>query len=366
MHVCLISTEILGWGKAGGYGFATRALGQQLVERGHQVTVVMPQPRATEGDSHVLDGIRIRTYPRLAFERGTALLSETNADVYHSQEPSMGTWLARRARPEKIHIVTSRDPRLFWDWLIEMRYPTYSALQVLKTAAYYENFLTRGAVRGADRVFVPAKFLRQTVKRKYGLKTMPDFLPTPIRMPAAVQKAEQPTVCYVGRLDRRKRPEAFLELPRRFPNVRFVCVGEAQDPDYAAMIQSRYGDLPNLEMIGFVDQFADNRLSDILAESWVLVNTSSREGLPNSYIEACGHRCAVLSAVDPDEFASRFGVHAADRDFATGLEQLLKDDTWRARGEAGYAYVKEHNDAPVAAERHIRIYEEMHALRHGR
>ena len=357
MHVCILSTEILGWGTAGGYGFATRALGNQLTQRGHRVTVVLPQPRGTEDRNHTLGGIKIYTYPRLAFKQGAALLREVDADIYHSQQPSIGTWLAIREQPNKKHIVTCQDPRLFSDWLAELRYPSRSVFQVIKTAAYYENFFTRNGVRSADRVSVPAKFLRERVKRKYGLRNLPDFLPTPVRIPREVNKATRPTVCYVGRLDRRKRPESFLELPLQFPEVQFFCVGAAQDPDYAARIHARYGQISNLEITGFVDQFSDDRLSNILGRSWILVNTSVREGLPNTFIEACGHRCAVLSALDPDEFATRFGVHVPDRDFANGLRELLKEDVWRMRGKTGYEYVKANYDASVAAERHLRDYD---------
>jgi len=357
MHVCLLSTEILGWGRAGGFGFATRALGDQLVERGHRVTVILPQPRGTEERNIVLGGINVSAYPRLAFTEGLALLRSVDADVFHSQEPSVGSWLARRAQPGKKHFVTCRDPRSFSDWLMEMRYPSYSAFQVLKAAVYYENFLTRAAVRKASKVFVPAQFLGEKVKRKYGLKMVPEFLPTPIRFPDTVRKAQRPTVCFVGRLDRRKRPESFLELPERFPEVEFICVGDAQDPDYAAMIEERYGRIANLDLTGFIDQFADDRLSKILARSWILVNTSVREGLPNSFIEACGHRCAILSSVDPEAFATRFGAFVPERDFATGLRTLLQDDAWRDRGEAGYAYAKANNDAAVSVELHLQVYE---------
>jgi len=42
LKVCLVSTEILGWGLAGGFGFATRSLGRELARRGVDVHVVSP------------------------------------------------------------------------------------------------------------------------------------------------------------------------------------------------------------------------------------------------------------------------------------------------------------------------------------
>ena len=98
-----------------------------------------------------------------------ALFREADADIYHSHEPSLGGWLAMRAMPHRKHIVTNQDPRLLRDWWIEFRHPTYSPFQVLKTAAYYENPLTRRSVRAAHRVMVPALYLKKVVAGKYGL-----------------------------------------------------------------------------------------------------------------------------------------------------------------------------------------------------
>ena len=44
----------------------------------------------------------------------------------------------------------------------------------------------------------------------------------------------------------------------------------------------------------FVDQFAGDALSRILAESWIIMNTSAREGLPNSMIEAAAAKSKPL------------------------------------------------------------------------
>lgn len=358
-HVCLISTEILGWGKAGGYGFVVRMIGTQLIKRGYRVTVIIPKPRDVPEDTIQLDGIEVRSYPRTGFAEGMALFGDADADIYHSHEPSLGGWLAMRAMPHRRHIVTNQDPRLLRDWWIEFRYPTYSSLQVLKTAAYYENPWTRRSVRAAHRVMVPAQYLKRVVARKYGLADEPIFMPTPIRVPASVRKADEPTVCYLGRLDRRKRPERFLDLAGRFPDVRFVCVGVAQDEAYDEHLRTTYGGVPNLVMTGFIDQFRDSRVSDILASSWVLINTSAREGLPNTYMEAAGHRCAILSAVDPDGFASRFGHHAQIGDFEGGLRHLLTDDHWRRQGEAGFDYVNDTYEVGKAIDRQVALYDEI-------
>jgi glycosyltransferase involved in cell wall biosynthesis len=109
-------------------------------------------------------------------------------------------------------------------------------------------------------------------------------------------------------------------------------------------------------MVGFIDQFETDELSRLLGRSWILVNTAAREGLPNAYIEAAAHRCAILSAVDPDGFASKFGYHASKDDFAKGLKTLLKDDLWMSSGQQGYEFVSEVFMCDKAIDQHLAIY----------
>lgn len=359
MRVCLICTEFLGWGAAGGYGFVTRITGEYLAERGIDTHAVIPQPRDINERETSINGVKLKNYPRLAFAEGRRLFASCDADIYMSFEPSLGSWLAQKAMPRKRHIVSFQDPRLFKDWWIEFIHPTLSKKQVLMTCLYYDNPLTRSAVHGADHRVVPANFLIEKAKRKYKLDSAPTFLPTPVKMPVSVEKSERPTVCCVGRWDRRKRLEIFFELAKDFPDVTFIAPGVAQDAEYDAQLRKTYGSLPNVEMPGFLDQFKDDRLSKVYESSWILVNTAAREGLPNTFIEACGHRCAILSPSDPDKFASRFGCFVGDGDFGAGMRALLTDDRWRDQAEKGYAYVRDIYDAGRAIDAHVNLFESV-------
>ena len=193
----------------------------------------------------------------------------------------------------------------------------------------------------------------------YGLPAEPPLLPTPVRIPEPPRKADTPTVCYLGRADRRKRPEVFLELAARFPAVRFVLVGDAQQARQRELLRQRSAQLPNLEWKGFVNQFESDGVARVLGASWILVNTSLREGLPNAFLEACAHGCAILSQLDPDGFASRFGYWAARGDYADGLRRLLQEEQWRERGRAGAAYVAATYGLERAVAQHLAVYERL-------
>lgn len=318
-------------------------------------TAVIPR-RAGQGAVEDLDGITVYGFPRWAPWLAARLYRACDAHIYHSQEPSWGTWLAMQAAPGKRHLVTFRDPRTAADWKIEQDLPSPSRAQVMLNRLYEDSALVRRAIRRADGVFCAAKHLIPKVMQKYGLASEPAFLPTPVPVPPRVCKGGRPAVCFLARWDRRKRPELFFELARQFAEVQFIAVGRSRDPAYDHALRDEYGDLPNLEMTGFLDQFASDQLSRILERSWVMVNTAAREGLPNSFIEAAAHGCAILSAVDPDEFASRFGRQVRNDDFATGLAALLKDGEWRRRGCAGREYVRQTFELERAVDQHLEVY----------
>ena len=358
MRVCLICVEIFAWGKFGGFGRATRTIGRELVKRGVEVTAVVPRQR-DQLPSEDLDGMQVLSFkPNQLLSVGD-LFRQVDADIYHSEEPSMGTYLAMRAMPGRKHIVTFRDTRDWQDWRIELSLPSLHPFQVIANYFYEDNQLVSSAVRRADALFTAAKLLIPKARKKYRLSEDPKFLPTPVSMPDQVNKTLEPTVCFVSRWDRRKRPEIFFELAREFPEVRFLAAGKSRDQEWDQHLRSKYESIPNLEMVGFIDQFKTDELSRLLGRSWILVNTAAREGLPNAYIEAAAHRCAVLSAVDPDGFASRFGYHAVQEDFSKGLQTLLADDLWMKCGQRGFDYVSEIFECDKAIDKHLAIYDRM-------
>jgi glycosyltransferase involved in cell wall biosynthesis len=360
MKVCFIVSEFFAWGKYGGYGTATRVLATEMVRRGLEVTVVTPA-RGAQPEREEVEGVTVLSHPAQSLRTQFQLLRACGADVYHSQEPSLGTWLARKAAPHAAHVVTCRDTRVSADWLIELRsWILDRSFRTLLTFPYENNPLVRRSVRAADAVYCPNEFSRPIAQAKYKLSRLPGFLPNPVRPPTVpVRKAEHPTVCFVGRWDRRKRPDLFFELARVFPDVKFIAMGQARAPALAEELQRRFGGLPNLELQGFVDQFSSTRFQETLSRSWILVNTALREGLPRSFLEAASFKCAILSRVDPDGFASRFGHRVEQDDFAGGLRLLLKDGTWRARGEEACAYVSAKYGFEASISQHLEAYQRL-------
>ena len=360
MHVCLTCIELFADSIYGGFGRATRFIGGELVRRGVKVSVVVPRRSPKYPARYELEGMAIHQYRPSRPWEAVGLFRSIGADVYHSQDGSLNTWFARMGAPSAAHIVTIRDPMDRNDWRIESDYAKMPRFGWAMYRLFISNPLVTRAIRQADGLYCAAQFLIPKAAALYGLRRTPGFLPSPVRMPTATQKAERPTVCYVGRWEARKRVELFFELAQQCPGVDFIAVGGARDPERDRALRQQYGRVPNLRMTGVLDQFVSPEWSAVLGRSWILVNTSAREGLPTTFMEAAAHRCAILSFTDPDGFATQFGQQAREGELKRGLHDLMRDDRWARLGEAGRAHVEMVFSVEHAMDAHLRVYD--HAL----
>jgi len=358
MRICFLCVEIFAWGKYGGFGRATRMIGRELARRGVEVCAIVPR-RMDQKPVEELDGIRIYGFDLKNIPQALKLYQEVDADIYHSEEPSTSTYLAMKMMPDRKHMITFRDVRMWDDWKIEFQLPSISRMQVIKNWLYEDNPAVWQAVHHADGLFAASNVVGERAVKKYHLADPVPLLPTPVNVPETIQKAGTPWVCFVARLDRRKRPELFFKLAERFPQVHFISMGTSRDPGLEKELEARYSSIPNLEIGGFIDQFSGGKHSEVLEKSWILVNTAAREGLPNSFVEAAAHRCAILSAVDPDNFASEYGYFVQNDDFDAGLTWLLENNHWQECGKKGHAYIQNTYEVESAISRHLKLYEEL-------
>jgi glycosyltransferase involved in cell wall biosynthesis len=366
MHICLICIEFFGDSIYGGFGRATRCIGAELAKRGLQVSVVVPRRSPERPDRYTLDGMTVHQIGPGRPDRALRLLSSLNADLFHSQDTSILTALAQMAAPHAAHVITFRDPMDRHDWAIESDFAGMPQLGWNLYRWFITNPLVVQSLRRMDGLFCAAEFLITKTSALYQLPRHPKFLASPVPMPGPIAKAAHPTVCFVGRWEGRKRVELFFELAREHPHIDFLAIGGARDPASDQALRERYGAIPNLQMPGVLDQFTGPAWSEALGRSWILVNTSAREGLPTTFIEAAAHRTAILSFTDPDGFASRFGRCVEGGSLSEGLAWLLQNDRWRQLGDMGRACVEATFSPPVAMEAHQRAYHQAIETAHRR
>lgn len=322
-----------------------------LADRGYRVTVVASRGRK-QRPMEVVDGVVVYSYPLLAYPLTGKMYRRCNSDIYHSQDLSWGSIIALENMSEKIHLVTCQNPKSIQDWHKVNSY--YPIRRRIFNKIFWDKL--RRTIQEMDGVYCQAWYTIPKAKSIYELEEFPGFLPNPVRIPDnPPEKAETPTVCFLGRLDEEKRPELFFELAREFPEINFIAVGRAHNATRDERLRRRYMGIPNLELSGFKTGIEKTR---ILEDSWALVNTSISECLPISFLEAAAQGCAILSIHDPDDFATRFGYKASSiDDLALGLSELIREGSWREKGRKGYKYVKKVHDMRHVIDRHIEVYD---------
>ena len=372
MRVCLIATELAGHSKSyGGFGMLTRDIAKGLVDRGLEVYVVVcrqpgQKPIVVDEGGFTVISCPLPLYTGITrVRRFKSIFELIDADIYHSEEPSVGTSLAIEAMPHRRHIITFQDPRTIEDRKIDwgIYSKKISKNDVIKfIISYY--FSVKKYVKKADALFCQAKYIIPKVMKIYNLHKTPGFLPNPVKIPTErIIKNSNPTVCFIGRWDIRKNPELFFELAKRFPDVKFIAAGACRtDLKRDKMLREKHKNIPNLVMPGWVD---NTEKSKILEKSWIMINTSYRECLPVSYIEAVSYQCAILSYENPDNFPDNFGYRAKKVDieeYSKGLKFLLENNRWKNLGMRGYEYVKSTFEYDKVIDKHIKIYEEVMKL----
>lgn len=169
--------------------------------------------------------------------------------------------------------------------------------------------------------------------------------PAPIQINSFVEPAPQTDVpgealLWVSRLVDYKRPLLFADLAAAVPEARFWQLPiRTSAPEYEATLtelERRAAQLDNLEL---VPQRPHAELQALIGRAVAMVNTSSFEGVPNTWLEGWARGVPALTySFDPDGRIATHGLGIAaggDWDaFVAGAREL-----WAARDRrAGSAY----------------------------
>jgi len=284
-----------------------------------------------------------------------------NADIYHSQSPNLMSTAAMLGDPNKKHIITCRDPRTVKDWIIEVKDSTWKRrLRNIPLSVFEEGPVVRWTIKRADAVAYAAYYLKDKIIQMYKLKGKPILLPNIQDVPQTLStKAKKPTVCFVGRLDKRKRPEKLFNLAKRFPNIQFLVMGRSEEKKRQKNLEREAEKIKNITMLGYLDKFLDKRFYKTYERAWILINTASREAHPLTFFEAASRGCAIMSHVNPDNWASRFGFWVQRDEYEKGLKYLLEKNRWKGLGKKAHSYVLKNYEKTRSVNIHINLYRRL-------
>ncbi|MEP7244981.1 MAG: glycosyltransferase family 4 protein [Gammaproteobacteria bacterium] len=215
------------------------------------------------------------------------------------------------------------------DW--DVRKPKFSGWGPRVVLHRLSRWISEYGLRRASAIIVQTHDQARTLKTEYGLDAtlvVPNVQPLPPpREPVA--RSGPRRVIWVGNFKPVKNPELFLDLAAAFAkdgSVRFVMIGRAGDATYAPL-HDRIRQMANVDYLG---ELPVESVDAEIAASDILVNTSSTEGFPNTFIQGWLRGVpAVSCSVDPDGCLSRGGagiMAGSPARLVTVISELLADE----------------------------------------
>lgn len=181
------------------------------------------------------------------------------------------------------------------------------------------NFDSSLNIKWADVVVAQTQYQKDKVFENYGKHAVliRNSYISGSKLPS---KSETPFILWVATMRVLKQPEVFIELANKFHNVNFTMIGgPSEDLDYYKSIISKSEQIKNLNFVGFVPL---HEIEEYFQKAWVFVNTSQKEGFPNTFLQSWANHTPVVSLnVDPDEIICTYRLGFHSRTF----DQLVED-----------------------------------------
>ena len=306
---------------AGGAELQAALMARELVRRGHEA--VLCGADTGQPDKAEWEGIRIRNGG--SYEQGTL------ADTLRAW-PKIHRVL-REERPDFV-VVYGWTALLYalawWRLVIPFKLVFVCALDAEIDGEFLRRHPLRGFVfhrgmRAADlRLSITASQATEFVRQGMDCTVTRLLLQ---QVPAGATRGKPVDLLWVARCEEVKRPGLFLELARALPEARCRMICVSHDKQLFADIKMQAECLPNVE---FVEGVAYREISREFEAAKIFLNTSSHEGVPNTFTHAgLAHTAIASLEIDPDRMFVHFspGVMARGRfsELVSGVQRLLGD-----------------------------------------
>ena len=395
----------------GGFGFLTRKKAEELAKQNVEVHVFVPR-YSFDGINNknlnlVINKVNIHflktrynpfsdhssilndlVYPNIIDRDILNEFKRYDLDLFHSEDPFIFSIIASKLN--KPHVKIFQDPFDSIDKeVMKQSYIDY----ILKPDIYNPNFVTEAEVRKKyfdyahkyytkhsffsvsdqilaryiakeprESIFTEANFISKKLRDMFNLKFVPETLYNPIDIPKGKynQKSSQPSIIFLGRFEEQKRPDVALAIAKKLHEYKFYFVGmpspkQAYIKEYNKL-KRLYKKYKNIHFLGFIEE---KQKLELLSSSWILLNTSVREGLPISFLEAGAYGNAIVSSLNQEGYPSLFGDFVKDKNFETAIRELVNSEKCLAIGKTAHKYIKRHHATPYIIRKTIKVYKSV-------
>ncbi|MBI2415260.1 MAG: glycosyltransferase family 4 protein [Candidatus Kerfeldbacteria bacterium] len=173
--------------------------------------------------------------------------------------------------------------------------------------------------------------------------------PTVYPIPATVlPRSLRKGILWVGRAEQWKQPELFINLAEQLPQQSFTMIMPAgNDVAFYQTVLTRARTFSNLTVL---EQVPFTQIDDYFSRTLLLVNTSTMEGFPNTFIQATKNGTPIVSwRVNPDGIITTHNLGAVASDSSEQLveqvQQLVTDTAlWQQCSDHCHTYAQAQHD----------------------
>jgi glycosyltransferase involved in cell wall biosynthesis len=291
-HVCFIKAGVYGvitGEEAGGAEREIYLLAKEFKRRGFEVTIItgregQEMPDAIEG-INLIKGPTSKNskllYPLKAISYFRCM-KQADADIYFLLG---GIWISMILNIYSLLLKSNSIYRVISDK--DIKFNNGNVFTRLKFSLYIQS------LKMMDLVVTQTIEQKETLAEQHNLKSK--VIPGGYTLPdeeEMINPEDREYFLWVGRLTENKQPEVFAHIARQLPSIKFVMIGPIEDQVYDGVFEEVEAELNNFEYLGFV---ASQRTDEFFREAIALVNTSSVEGFPNTFLEAWRYGTPVVS-----------------------------------------------------------------------
>lgn len=206
----------------------------------------------------------------------------------------------------------------------------YTASGLLK---YVDRMVGEYGIRRAGAIVAQTQQQADFLKAHHGRNAtavIGNFHPLPMEK---ICKREPVKIIWVANLKPNKRPELFVRLAsdlQYWDGVRFIMIGHPGSLQKYSALHKEINNLRNIEFFGIQTLGEVNKQ---LAQGHIFINTSIKEGFPNTFVQAWMRETPVISVeVDLDGLLANgdIGLLSGSYDqLKKDVEHLLKEPALR-------------------------------------
>ncbi|MCS3677801.1 glycosyltransferase involved in cell wall biosynthesis [Salinibacter ruber] len=325
--VCVVSPWLYQYtsetfeGGAGGAERQQSMILSELIEEGYEVSVIVAdfdqKPREVYSGLVLIKGLPKDMSGLLGGMRFLRSLSGTlfsvNAEIHHvrgAPRLATATFLCSKVLRRQFVFRVANDADVDPSYLLRR----YSKPFVL---------LYRSVLSAADAVIAQTEHQQHLLKKHFGVEAylVPNGYDLPDKDQIVTHGGRQ-HVLWVGSSDpEKKNPFIFVRLAERLPNLQFTMISQpiSNKRDFHQHLRAKAASVRNLDFKGPVDP---EEIHNYYRQASLLVNTSSYEGFPNTFLEAWRYETPVVSMYFDLDGLLENGIGGVK---AGGMERLVNE-----------------------------------------